>query len=643
MKSLRHLVPLLAALTASAGAATPPAEKLLPPDTLAMLTAPGWQQARRAFEESATGRLWADPAMKAFKDHFQNRLKSEWLAPLERDLGVNPADLGDLLQGQVTLALTRSGWQGGADASPAWVLIVDAGEKQGLLEKKLAELRQKWVAAGKPLKTESLRGLEFSTLILEGGAPAVPFKLPGASAVLPGPGGPGGAAPDASGAEPKRKTELTIGHSGSLLIAGSSPAEIEKLLIRQSGGTLPSLADEPDFEANRTARFRNAVLFGWVHFKLISEVLLRKPAEESAAAAPANPFALRPDRILAALGLDSLRWISFNLDEISGGHLMNVHLGVPESDRRGVFKILATEARDAGPPSFVPADAVKFSRWRADGQKLWTSLETILADISPELSGMVQLILGAAGKDTDERFDLKKSVVANLGSDFLSYEKAPRPAKPGETPKAPSIYFLGSPNAEALATGLRVAATLMPPPMNNVRDRDFLGRKVYTMRLAPERKPGGGIVDRNLYFSASSGYLALSTDLPLLEEFLRSSGSTAKSLREQPGLNDAAQQVGGMGTGWFGFENQQLAMRAALTSLKDNPAAFGALFGGAAVPGLARGTGTNAPAAQWINPALLPPFDTIARYFHYTVSAGAAQRDGISFKTFAPHPPPAAR
>ena len=67
--------------------AVPAAEKLLPADTLGFLTVPDWAQGRSSFSNSATGQLWADPAMKAFKEKFFEKFTAEKIQPLEKELG----------------------------------------------------------------------------------------------------------------------------------------------------------------------------------------------------------------------------------------------------------------------------------------------------------------------------------------------------------------------------------------------------------------------------------------------------------------------------------------------------------------------------------------------------------------------------
>ncbi len=42
---------------------------------------------------------------------------------------------------------------------------------------------------------------------------------------------------------------------------------------------------------------------------------------------------------------------------------------------------------------------------------------------------------------------------------------------------------------------------------------------------------------------------------------------------------------------------------------------------------------------EWMDFSLLPGFDRVARYFHYTVYSGSTTTDGLTFKLFAPLPP----
>jgi hypothetical protein len=142
---------------------------------------------------------------------------------------------------------------------------------------------------------------------------------------------------------------------------------------------------------------------------------------------------------------------------------------------------------------------------------------------------------------------------------------------------------------------------------------------------------------RLLYCASSGGYVALTTDVSMIETYLRSAESKAKPLRETAGFADAAQRVGGTGNGLFAYENQRETMRAAFTALKnssaDSPTGSANAF-------------NNLPFASpekifggWMDFSLLPEYDKISKYFYLSVTSGNVKADGLSFKIFAPRPP----
>src|SRR5436309_1555664 len=96
-------------------AAVLPAEKLLPDDTLVFLCAPDCLKLRSSFGSSSQGQLWADPAMKPFKDNFLKKFSADMVGPLEKELGLKFSDYQELAQGQFALAMTQNGWDGKSD------------------------------------------------------------------------------------------------------------------------------------------------------------------------------------------------------------------------------------------------------------------------------------------------------------------------------------------------------------------------------------------------------------------------------------------------------------------------------------------------------------------------------------------------
>ena len=620
-------------------AAIPPAERLLPADTLLVVTAPDCTKVSAIYQKSPPAQLWNDPAMKPFRDKFITKWKDEFIAPLERDLGVKLDDFGALLQGQLTFAVTQEGWSGQDDSAPAVLLLLDARDKSDQLKKTLVDLRKKWVDAGKPIKTEKIRDVEFSIVLL------TTNDLPKTLRQL----FPKRQEVQELGKEPTKKdpskNELVVGQYESLLIAGSSVKAVEKVVARLTSGSVPALADEAAFEANRLAMFREAPLFAWFNAKAFFDILARMPEEKPNPEAPSPLPTFSMSKLVSASGLTGLKTVAFDFRNSNEGIMYEVFIGAPEASRRGLLKILAVETKDSNPPPFVPANAVKFQRWRIDGPKAVATFEKMLSDISPQTFNTWNFVLNSgneAAKQNDPTYDLRKDIIGNLGDDWISYEKSPRGNTAAELTSPPSLLLVGALNADKLLISLKGVLVILSADATRPQEREFLGRKIYSIKMPQlPMATAAPSAPRTLHYAASAGYVAFSTDVSLLEEYLRSGEGLNKALHETSGLTEAAQKVGGQNSGLFAYENQIETMRISFERLRKsggntnntssnplNPLASSIPF-----------AGPEKSYKDWMDYSLLPSFDQVAKYFHYTIYAGAANVEGITFKFFLPTPP----
>src|SRR5436190_1091609 len=145
-------------------AAIPSAEKLLPDDTLMMVTAPDFAKMHGIFKASPQSRLWNDPAMRSFKEKFVTRWTEEFLKPLERELKLHFDDYTSLPDGQLTFALTRNASAENENRPMGKLLLIETRDKSNQLKTNLAALRNQWVDAGKSIRTEKIRDFEFSVV-----------------------------------------------------------------------------------------------------------------------------------------------------------------------------------------------------------------------------------------------------------------------------------------------------------------------------------------------------------------------------------------------------------------------------------------------------------------------------------------------
>ncbi len=630
-------------LAGPARAAIPSPEKLLPDDTLVLFTAPDVSRLRTLATRMPANQCWNDPAMKPFKDKFLLKWDEQFVKPLERELGLKLDDYTSLLQGQLTVAVIQNGWQGQNGQTPALVLLLDSRDKSAQLKKNLADLKKKWVESARPLRTEKLRDVEFTIVPLS--TNDVPQTL---RKLMPNRAEVQELGDDKEVRKSQPKDELAVGQFESLLLVGNSTKALEKVVVRLTGGTMPTLGETAAYQANHLAMFRDSPLYGWVNAKALVDAVLRRAAEKKENPDAPNPFDLKPDKVMAALGLSSLRTIAVSFQQSNEGALFQAFLGVPEAGRQGLFKLLAGEPKESTPPRFVPADAMKFQRWRLDGQKAWSTLEKALNDISPQLLGGLNFLLdtaNTAARDKDPGFDIRKNLIGNLGDDMITYEKSPRGASSGDLRAPSSIFLVGSPQPEQLAVALKSILVYLSqqagaPP----QEREFLGRKIYSVPLRPMGPPGGGAAAApvSLNYAAGSGYLALSTDSAMVEEYLRSGDSDAKALRDTPGLADAAQQVAGPGASLFGYQNEAENLRLLFDMLRKEGQSTASSSTGGGLGMLQAGLGFPASGQNlkdWLDFSLLPPFEKVSKYFYFSVYGGSATADGLALKAFDPTPP----
>jgi hypothetical protein len=532
-----------------------------------------------------------------------------------------------LPQGQLALAITQNGWNGTNDVELGVLLLLDTKDKSDLLKTNLTRLRNKWTDAGKSFRTETLHGIPFSVVPLSSNEVpnALTHFFPKRQPVQE-PGGEN---------KPSPPGELFVGQFESLLIVGNSQKAIDTVSARLTGGSNPSLDDNPLFAADRLSQFHGRSLcYGWFNAGNSFDVLAHLPPPEGTRSLMSRvPW----NKILGASGLAGLKTVSFTCDQSREGMQANFFISVPDTSREGIVKMIASVPKDASPPAFVPADAVKFWRWRVDGQKSWAALEKMFGNISPLALNSLNSLLDIANSNVqrlDPNFDVRKNLIGNLGDDWMSYQKKTAGTTPADLNNAPSIFIFAASNPDQTALAIKNIMALASSQENPPQTRDFLGRKIYTIPLPSRRALAtNAVASHSLYCTVSGGYIAITADVSMIEDYLRSAESRTKPLRETTGLADAVWHAGGAGKGLLGYQNQRELMRAFFTNLKNNPDTTSSTEAGPLSDVWGKGS------RDWLDFSLLPEYDKVSKYFYFTVYAGSVTTDGLAFKFFAPRPP----
>ena len=314
-KLCRAAVLLSAALffltISSLRAAIPPAENLLPADTMAFLTIPDFSKARADAQQSPQWLLWNDPAMKPFHDKFVSGLNDALIGPLTADLGINLYDFEDLPHGQLTFAASRNGWDGKDEHSRGLIFLLDARDKAGLLKTNLAAL-QKWTDAGKTIRTQTVRGIPFSIVTISSND--VPGALTNLLASRPQTQELG------RQAEPEKIHELVIGQFQSLLIVGNSIDAIDPIVAHLTGSEMPALSDDSTFAADKLAQFHGSPLYyAWFDAKTYFDILAGTPPPAANPEAPTVFPPMQWDKVVTAMGLTGLKSICFSYYDTRDG------------------------------------------------------------------------------------------------------------------------------------------------------------------------------------------------------------------------------------------------------------------------------------------------------------------------------------
>jgi hypothetical protein len=421
----------------------------------------------------------------------------------------------------------------------------------------------------------------------------------------------------------------------------------QKIMNRLTGGSLPPLSEENQFNQDQGRLFRNADSYGWVNARILLEIFgknLSDQEENRDENAPDPMAQIKPAKVISATGLGGLHSAAFAYTETPMGSEVIFFLGVPESERTGVFKVLAGEPKETLPPPFVPADAVQFQRWRLDGQKAYATLEQMLQEISPQmLSGWNFMVNTAnqAAQQQDPNFDLRHQLMGNIGDDLITYKKAPRSSSAADLVTQPTLFLIGVQNGDQFLASMKTVLGMFlqgAPPAT----REFLGTTIHTFELpagAMSLDPNAGLSEVKV--AASRGYVAFTADDAILEEFLRSGDDPVKPLRQIAGLAESTEAVSGPGTSLLSFEDQKETMRIQLDILRDLSTNASPALQDPMTP-IPESLGVGMPRnglTDWFDFSLLPPFEEIEKYFYHTVYGGSGSVEGLTLKVFSPAPP----
>jgi len=215
--------------------------------------------------------------------------------------------------------------------------------------------------------------------------------------------------------------------------------------------------------------------------------------------------------LFEALGLMGIESYSFKLElketEMVGDSNLNV------SDlTKGIFSILDTQPSELPTVTFIPESISSLEVGRFNLLRFWQEIPNVLATAMPAAKPQFDMIVAMLQQQTG--IDLEQDLLANIGTQYLSFSKAEGDAQT-------TVVAVELKDGMAFETGLETALAapaLQPQVAAGLEIEEFLGHTIYTVKdTAPESA---------MAFSVSGDYLLYSQPAGL-RQAIRSQNSDA--------------------------------------------------------------------------------------------------------------------
>ena len=576
--------------TAKAAKAAPALEALLPAETVLVVAAPDYATAKKHFKASASGRFWDSAEFKPFRKKLSDGFEANMLAKIEEALAIDFEAFEEMASGPVALAAVAGG---GDVPEPSLLLLLDAGRKSFTLRRTLSQMERDWKKEGHEVNDQEIGGIDFVTV-----------------------------------SDPGSDEKVYVGRVGAQLIVGSEAGHIEGVLARLDGKGGEALAGNPAFVADHGTLLKGADFYLWANLGQVIPQLLDNAPDGA-------ELGIDFGEVLGSLGLNGLGTFAITYSERPDGAHSDVFVGLSEAKRTGLFGLLETRRADASPPAFVPDGVGAFMRWRVDMGAAWNNLEKLLLELSPDVANMVEFTVGLLGKDKDPNFDFKKSFLKNFGDDLMLFQMPAKGLSINDLGSGPMVALVKSPDPEGLIQGIGAVPGILPPPLNEaeLESRKLGGHTVHSFGVMELPDPSTGeLVASEVFFAVKDGYLAISTDTDLMRGLLDGKAQTPLAKRER--LAAAAAAVGGIDSGFFGYQNDRAMISNVMDTLRANSDQFEMIFSMIPMEGL-----DEVGLDSWFDFSVLPKGEEVAKYFDITVYGAKTDARGVTLKMFSPRPP----
>ncbi len=156
----------------------------------------------------------------------------------------------------------------------------------------------------------------------------------------------------------------------------------------------------------------------FMNFKPLLSIL-EKVVENPEFELPENPFGIKTEGLIKALGLNSMDCLGMQIDPSDESFSLSSAFFVTKYD--GIFSLMKDDGKKANLHQFVPPGLMSASSARYDLSKLWPKMEEMMREISPQLLLLVNAQIQAFEDQIGVPF--RKNVLGSFGDDIVSFSR----------------------------------------------------------------------------------------------------------------------------------------------------------------------------------------------------------------------------
>lgn len=585
MKKLRLvqsliLVPIIPLLLA-----VPPAEELIPSDTVAFVSIRDWPTFMKAFKQSPYGRLFQDPSMEEFLKNIKQNLSH-----LINDTQIISKYVS-LSSGQITLAIIKNN-ERPQQIDLGFILWTEISGREHEADQFLKDLKKSFPRQSEAVEYLSIRGHNF---------------IPSSYGI--------------------------IGIVKPMLIVGNNPKIIEMFIDNLNQEKSKSLYAIPLLSITKQVLSKYTIhksvikgdadattkdageLFVWLNF---SEII--KLVETKLSSNPSSQERLNSVwQTLAAI--KQAAW-SYSVGQ--KGYYSAAFLHIPQTEQKELLDIF--DNGDCSPPDFVSSEVVSFLRLRVDISKLWAKVQYLLNLFLPGLGNEITAQIEANLKSKIPNFPgLQKGFFDLFGNELIQINYMPQDISIGSITQPRSVILISSASTDQL---VKLLINISKATGLDCRQVNLQGISLY-QAVSPTINLSPGIseapTEQGLYFGVYKNYLLLALSINPIKKLL--SSSPDKALKKNPLIIQLKSSTGDWKGIGFGYQNDREYYRLLWTMLKstqfwDSCRLFLSFIDIKEVAAIIREIERSCKEK-------LPPYEKVSNYFNVSVGCGNLTQEGF--------------